>query len=89
MSAGELLEFTRMSGAVVKAMRDCPIPIVAAVNGIAAGAGAVLAAGSNAGCWEARPSSRSSSRRSALPARTWAPPTTSPAWSGSAGRPSC
>jgi enoyl-CoA hydratase/carnithine racemase len=32
-----------MSGAVVKAMRDCPIPIVAAVNGIAAGAGAVLA----------------------------------------------
>ena len=43
MSAGELLEFTRMSGAVVKAMRDCPIPIVAAVNGVAAGAGAVLA----------------------------------------------
>ena len=43
MSAGELLEFTRMSGAVVKAMRDCPIPILAAVNGIAAGAGAVLA----------------------------------------------
>ena len=43
MSAGELLEFTRMSGAVVKAMRDCPLPIVAAVNGVAAGAGAVLA----------------------------------------------
>ena len=32
-----------MSGAVVKAMRDCPMPIVAAVNGVAAGAGAVLA----------------------------------------------
>jgi enoyl-CoA hydratase/carnithine racemase len=43
MRAGELLEFTRMSGAVVKAMRDCPLPIVAAVNGVAAGAGAVLA----------------------------------------------
>ena len=43
MSAGELLEFTRMSGAVVKAMRDCPIPIIASVNGVAAGAGAVLA----------------------------------------------
>jgi enoyl-CoA hydratase/carnithine racemase len=43
MSAGELLEFTRMSGAVVKAMRDCPLPIIAAVNGVAAGAGAVLA----------------------------------------------
>ena len=43
MSAGELLEFTRMSGAVVKAMRDCPMPIIASVNGVAAGAGAVLA----------------------------------------------
>jgi enoyl-CoA hydratase/carnithine racemase len=43
MGAGELLEFTRMSGAVVRAMRDAPQPIVAAVNGVAAGAGAVLA----------------------------------------------
>jgi len=43
MGAGELLDFTRMSGAVVKAMRDSPLPIVAAVNGVAAGAGAVLA----------------------------------------------
>jgi enoyl-CoA hydratase/carnithine racemase len=43
MSAAELLEFTRMSGAVVKAMREAPILIIAAVNGIAAGAGAVLA----------------------------------------------
>jgi enoyl-CoA hydratase/carnithine racemase len=43
LSAGELLEFTRMSGAVVKAMRECPLPIVAAVNGVAAGAGSVLA----------------------------------------------
>ena len=43
MSAGELLDFTRMSGAVVKAMREAPLPIIAAVNGVAAGAGAVLA----------------------------------------------
>jgi enoyl-CoA hydratase/carnithine racemase len=43
MGAAELLEFTRMSGAVVKAMREAPLPIVAAVNGVAAGAGAVLA----------------------------------------------
>jgi enoyl-CoA hydratase/carnithine racemase len=43
MGAGQLLEFTRMSGAVVKAMRESPLPIVAAVNGVAAGAGAVLA----------------------------------------------
>ncbi len=47
MTAGELLEFTRMSGAVVKAMRECPLPIVAAVNGIAAGAGSVLALASD------------------------------------------
>jgi enoyl-CoA hydratase/carnithine racemase len=43
MGAGQLLDFTRMSGAVVKAMREAPLPIVAAVNGVAAGAGAVLA----------------------------------------------
>ena len=44
---GELLDFTRMSGAVVKAMRDAPLPIVAAVNGVAAGAGSVLALASD------------------------------------------
>jgi enoyl-CoA hydratase/carnithine racemase len=38
-----LLEFTRMTGAVVKALRECPLPVVAAVNGIAAGAGSVIA----------------------------------------------
>jgi len=47
MSAGELLQFTRMSGGVVKAMRECPLPIVAAVNGVAAGAGSVLALASD------------------------------------------
>ena len=38
-----LLDFTRMTGAVVQNMRECPIPIIAAVNGIAAGAGSVIA----------------------------------------------
>ncbi|HUN72639.1 MAG TPA: enoyl-CoA hydratase family protein [Steroidobacteraceae bacterium] len=38
-----LLEFTRMTGDVVKAMRACPQPIIAAVDGVCAGAGAVLA----------------------------------------------
>ena len=42
-SSAELLEFTRMTGAVVQAMRECPLPIVAAVNGAAAGAGSVIA----------------------------------------------
>ncbi len=43
MDARDLLEFTRMTGAVVQNMRECPIPIIAAVNGTAAGAGAVIA----------------------------------------------
>lgn len=47
MPAAELLAFTRMSGGVVRAMRDCPLPIVAAVNGVAAGAGSVLALASD------------------------------------------
>jgi enoyl-CoA hydratase/carnithine racemase len=41
--AAELLEFTRMTGAVVRGIRECPLPVVAAVNGVAAGAGAVIA----------------------------------------------
>jgi enoyl-CoA hydratase/carnithine racemase len=43
MRPDDLLAFTRMTGDVVKAMRECPIPIIAAVHGTAAGAGAVLA----------------------------------------------
>lgn len=39
----ELLEFTRMTGSVVQRMREVPFPIIAAVNGVAAGAGAVIA----------------------------------------------
>lgn len=38
-----LLEFTRMTGAVVRALRECPLPVIAAINGIAAGAGSVIA----------------------------------------------
>jgi enoyl-CoA hydratase/carnithine racemase len=47
LPAADLLAFTRMSGGVVRAMRDCPLPIVAAVNGVAAGAGSVLALASD------------------------------------------
>jgi enoyl-CoA hydratase/carnithine racemase len=39
----QLLEFTRMTGAVVQGLRELPLPVVAAVNGVAAGAGAVIA----------------------------------------------
>lgn len=42
-----LLAFTRMTGDLVKAMRHCPQPIIAAVDGICAGAGAILAMASD------------------------------------------
>lgn len=47
MAMPELLAFTRMTGEVVKAMRHCPQPIVAAVDGVCAGAGAILAMSSD------------------------------------------
>ncbi|MFD8494166.1 enoyl-CoA hydratase family protein [Amycolatopsis sp. NPDC059657] len=47
METAELLEFTRMTGAVVKALRECPLPVIAAVNGVAAGAGSVIALASD------------------------------------------
>jgi enoyl-CoA hydratase/carnithine racemase len=43
----ELLEFTRMTGAVVQRLRELPMPVIAAVNGIAAGAGSVIALASD------------------------------------------
>lgn len=47
LKAPELLMFTRMTGELVKAMRACPQPIVAAVDGVCAGAGAILAMASD------------------------------------------
>jgi enoyl-CoA hydratase/carnithine racemase len=43
MDPRDLLAFTRMTGTVTQRMRDCPVPIIASVNGVAAGAGAVIA----------------------------------------------
>jgi enoyl-CoA hydratase/carnithine racemase len=43
MDTAHLLDFTRMTGEFVKAMRACPQPIVAAVDGVCAGAGAIMA----------------------------------------------
>ncbi len=42
-----LMQFTSMTGELVKAMRACPQPIVAAVDGVAAGAGAIIAMASD------------------------------------------
>jgi len=47
LRAPELLTFTRMTGDLVKAMRACPQPIVAAVDGVCAGAGAIMAMASD------------------------------------------
>ena len=47
MELAQLLEFTRMTGDLVKAMRRCPQPVIAAVEGVCAGAGAILAMASD------------------------------------------
>lgn len=47
MAMPDLLKFTRMTGDLVKAMRACPQPIIAAVDGVCAGAGAMLALASD------------------------------------------
>lgn len=43
MNARELMQFTKMTGEVIRAMRECPIPIIVKIQGIAAGAGSVIA----------------------------------------------
>jgi enoyl-CoA hydratase/carnithine racemase len=43
MEMPQLLEFTRMTGDLVKAIRHCPQPVIAAVDGVCAGAGAIIA----------------------------------------------
>ncbi|MGB7411281.1 MAG: enoyl-CoA hydratase family protein [Sphingopyxis granuli] len=47
MRMPELLQFTRMTGDLVKAMRACPQPIIAAIDGICVGAGAIMAMASD------------------------------------------
>ncbi len=47
LAAPELLMFTRMTGDLVKAMRLCPQPIIAAIDGVCAGAGAIIAMASD------------------------------------------
>lgn len=47
MAVPELLDFTRMTGDLVKAMRGCPQPIIAAIDGVSVGAGAIIAMASD------------------------------------------
>ena len=47
MDARDLMGFTKMTGDVIRAMRECPVPIITAIQGIAAGAGSVVALASD------------------------------------------
>ena len=47
MKADELMLFTKMTGDAIRAMRECPIPIITKIQGIAAGAGSVIALASD------------------------------------------
>jgi enoyl-CoA hydratase/carnithine racemase len=47
MEPRDLMRFTKMTGDVIRAMRECPVPIITAIHGIAAGAGAVIALASD------------------------------------------
>ncbi|HEY7009398.1 MAG TPA: enoyl-CoA hydratase family protein [Jatrophihabitantaceae bacterium] len=47
MEPRDLMRFTKMTGDAIRAMRECPIPIISAIQGIAAGAGAVVALASD------------------------------------------
>ena len=71
MDMKQLLAFTRMTGDLVKAMLNCGKPIIAAVDGVAVGAGAIITMASASP--RQRPSPRACSPASALPAATWAP----------------
>jgi len=84
-----LLEFTRMTCDLILAIRRCRVPVVAALNGTTAGAGAVMATACDVGLRRLRRASRSSSRKSVSRAPTWAPPGCCRAsWAGAAP-PSC
>src|ERR1700709_115751 len=67
MNTKGLTAFARMTGDLVKAMRACPEPIVAAVEGICAGAGAIVAMASDLRSPGARGQGGSSSARVATP----------------------
>ncbi len=47
MEPRDLIRFTKMTGDVIRAMRECPVPIVSVIQGIAAGAGSVIALASD------------------------------------------
>ena len=89
MAMPELLAFTRMTGDLVKAMRKCPQPIIAAVDGVCAGAGAILAMASDLRLATPEAKTAFLFTRVGLAGATWAPAGYCRASSGRAAPPSC
>ena len=71
----QLLAFTRMTGALIARMRALPKPVIAAINGVAAGAGAVIALAADFRVMVPSASLAFLFTRSVWPAPTWAPRT--------------
>jgi enoyl-CoA hydratase/carnithine racemase len=84
MRPRELMGFTKMTGDLIRAMREVAVPIISGIQGIAAGAGSVIALAS-----PSRHASPSCSPRSGSPVVTWARPTCCPGSSAPAGPLSC
>ena len=80
-----LLRFTRLTGSLIGSIRRCSKPVVAALNGTVAGAGAVIAAACDFRVAN-QPRSASCSPRSAWPGPTWGRPGSCRGWSARAGR---
>ncbi len=84
-----LLAFTRMTGDLVKAMRACPQPIVAVVDGVCAGAGAILAMAADLRYGTGRSKVAFLFVRVGSPAPIWAPATCCRVLLGPGAPPSC
>ena len=89
MDMKQLLAFTRMTGDLVKAMLHCGKPIIAAVDGVAAGAGAIIAMAADLRLATPPRRPRSCSIASALPAATWGRARSCRASSARAAPPNC
>jgi 1,4-dihydroxy-2-naphthoyl-CoA synthase len=88
MEARDLMSFTKMTGDVIRAMREMPIPVIAGIQGIAAGQARYWPWRPTSGSWRSQASLRSCSRRSACPAAIWVRPICCPGSSGSGVPPS-
>ena len=89
MDTAQLLDFNRMTGQVVRAVRECPFPVIAAVHGVAAGAAQYWHSRPTSGSPTPPPASPSSSPGSACPAATWARHICCQGWWVLVTRPGC